>query len=510
MPVRAVVLFLLALPAARGAGPVTFETDVKPVLRKHCLTCHNAERPRGELDLSTRAAVLAGGTSGKAVVAGKPDESTVYTLAAHLDTPKMPPNKPKMPEKDLDIIKKWIEGGLVEKATGDAPAKPAAGGKAAVLPLARPTAVTALAVNPAGTLVALPGNKQVLLFDRATQKFVAALPFPEGEVHALRFSTDGTLLLAGGGVGGQAGLVVAFDPLTGKRAFAVGDEGDAVLACDLSPDKTKVALGGPTRAVKVFATDGKLLHTFRKPTDWVTAVRFSPDGLLVAAGDRFGTLFVWETDSGKEYATLRGHTKGVTGLAWRPDGNAVATTSDDGTVRVWDAHTLAELRHWPAHVGGSLALDWHGSGRLATAGRDNRAIVWDADGKKLAEFGPAADHVLKVAFTPDGVVTGDWAGDVKAWRTGAKDAAPIVRPTKPKAAVAVVLPPKPATLVATTAVPAADDLTAAKRALARKAAASALDQLKLALSLDPDNAPLAKAVTEAEAAVRTLTPEGGR
>ena len=66
--------------AADEKPPVTFEKDVKPVFRKHCVTCHNADRPRGELDLSTYAGLMTGGVSGKAAVAGKPDDSPVYTL----------------------------------------------------------------------------------------------------------------------------------------------------------------------------------------------------------------------------------------------------------------------------------------------------------------------------------------------------------------------------------------------------------------------------------------------
>ena len=49
---------------------------------------------------------MAGGVSGKAAVAGKPDDSPLYTLAAHLDDPKMPPNKPKIPQRELDTIRK--------------------------------------------------------------------------------------------------------------------------------------------------------------------------------------------------------------------------------------------------------------------------------------------------------------------------------------------------------------------------------------------------------------------
>ena len=82
-----------------------------------------------------------------------------------------------------------------------------------------------------------------------------------------------------------------------------------------------MVLGGPGRVVKVLASPrGDVLHTFRKPTDWVTAASISPDGLLVAAGDRFGGLFVWEVRTGREFLSLRGHAKAVTAIGWLADG----------------------------------------------------------------------------------------------------------------------------------------------------------------------------------------------
>ena len=324
---------------------VTFEADVKPILRKHCLTCHNGERPRGDLDLSSYAAVMFGGVSGKAVVAGKADASPLYTLAAHLEDPKMPPNKPKIPQRELDTIRKWIDGGLIEKAAGaakTATATPApAGGLAAAAACQRPTPITALAVSPAAPLVAVsgpetgagvrPAGRQVA---RRRCRSPRAKSTPCGSRATARSSSPAAE---------SAGSRARWSGSRSARGSACSRSATRPTRCSprTSPaDKTRVVFGGPGRVVKVVSVpDGKLVHTFRKPTDWVLSVGFSPEGLLVAAGDRFGGLYVWEAKSGKEFLTLRGHTKGVTGLAWRADSDALASCSEDGTVRVWDMHT---------------------------------------------------------------------------------------------------------------------------------------------------------------------------
>lgn len=126
MPTR--LALLLLLPAADP--PMSFD-DVEPIFKKHCGNCHNAERPRGDLDLSMHATTLTGGISGKVVADGKPEGSLLYTRTAHLEDPKMPPNKPKIPQRELDTIKKWTEGRLKQKgnatATGARTVKPSEG-----------------------------------------------------------------------------------------------------------------------------------------------------------------------------------------------------------------------------------------------------------------------------------------------------------------------------------------------------------------------------------------------
>lgn len=505
---------LLGAPAplwAADAPKVTFDGDVKPILAKRCAKCHSAERPRGELDLSNYGAVMLGGTSGKAVVAGKSDASLLYTTTAHLEDPKMPPNSPKIPQTELDTIRKWIDGGLIEKAgaatstTTTPQIAKNLDGLTAATALARATPVTALAVSPTGPLVAVPGKKQVLLYELPAAKLLGALAFPEGEVHALRFSRDGKTLLVAGGIGGQSGAVVGYDVGTWKRQFAIADEGEAVLAVDISTDKTRVVFGGPSRLVKVASVpDGKLVHTFRKPTDWVLSVGFSPEGLLVAAGDRFGGLYVWEATSGKEFHTLRGHTKGVTGLSWRADSDALATCSDDRTVRVWDMHTGSEATKWEAHEDGVTDLTFHASGALATAGRDGRVKLWDAKGKLTAEVGQADDAVLRVALTADAkaVVSGDWSGAVRVWPVAGGSGSKFTFPFAAQTALAPVPVPTPSLPVAAVrpAAPAvppvavgslAADLTRKRAAL--KTVEDAAEKLKDEAARNPKNAALAKA-----------------
>lgn len=88
---------------------VSFEHDVRPVLKKHCLHCHGeADEIEGGLDLRLRKFILEGGDSGPAVVAGKPDESSLVERTA---TEDMPPGDVKLTSQEQELLRRWVEAG---------------------------------------------------------------------------------------------------------------------------------------------------------------------------------------------------------------------------------------------------------------------------------------------------------------------------------------------------------------------------------------------------------------
>src|SRR4029079_1569733 len=92
------------------------------------------------------------------------------------------------------------------------------------------------------------------------------------------------------------------------------------------------------KLVKIFDTaTGEMKHKIKKHTDWVTAIEFSPDGQLLASGDRNGGAFVWEAATGGIVFTLGDHKDAVTALSWRADSQMLASSSEDGRVILWYA-----------------------------------------------------------------------------------------------------------------------------------------------------------------------------
>ena len=112
-PVATALPVFIAAQAVFAADKVDFALDVKPLLESTCLSCHGPEKPKGDLQLMSRALAIKGGDSGPSVVPGKPAESKLYTStilpAGHDDI--MPPKGDPLTKTQAEVLRKWIEQG---------------------------------------------------------------------------------------------------------------------------------------------------------------------------------------------------------------------------------------------------------------------------------------------------------------------------------------------------------------------------------------------------------------
>lgn len=424
----------LSVAGAYAQAPkVNFNDHISPIFRNACTNCHNPDKKKAGLDLTTYQGTMAGGESGPAIKPGNGDGSLLYKLSAHIDEPKMPPKGDKMSEAELKLLKDWIAGFALENANSKPTQVAANKVDVAVVSLTRPdgpppmpgdlplepfvkargkTAVLGMAASPWAPLVAVGGEKQVTLFHTDTAEPLGVLNFPEGFPQVLKFSRNAKLLLAAGGLGGKSGKVVMWDVATGERAGTVGNESDAVLAADISPDHQFVALGGPEKRVKIFQTkDGKQTGLIKKHTEWITAVAYSPDGKYLATADRNGGVEIWESGADpKPFNTLAGHKSACVALAFMP--GVLASAGEDGKVILWNVKEGTEIKNWTAHAGGVQWVEFSPDGKLATCGRDKTAKIWDQTGKQLAATEAFADLTTRCTINTERVIAADWTGAI--------------------------------------------------------------------------------------------------
>jgi hypothetical protein len=99
----------VAIQNESAAQSLTFERDIRPILRAHCLDCHGAvDEKDGNLDLRLVRLMVTGGDSGTAITPSNPDASL---LIQRVRSGEMPPGEAKVTPAELAVLERWIAEG---------------------------------------------------------------------------------------------------------------------------------------------------------------------------------------------------------------------------------------------------------------------------------------------------------------------------------------------------------------------------------------------------------------
>ena len=509
---------------AQDNEKLTYDDHIRPLLENKCFSCHNPDKKKGGLELTSYSGLMSGGSGGAVVDAGNPQGSRLWTCSAKKEEPFMPPEGAPLDAKDLALLSKWIAGGVLQ-AKGSVAKKSnkpkvdlsfAGGAGKPTGPVARPenvllepvivtprtSAVIAMAASPWTSLLAVAGQKQILLYDTDSHELAGILPYAEGYARSLKFSANGSLLVMGGGRGGKIGHAIVWDVKTGKRVTEIGKEFDQVMSADISPDHRKVVIATNAKKVKCFdVANGEQLYLISKHTEWVTGADFSPDGVLLATSDRNGNVFVWEADNGGEFYALGQHKGSVTDLAWRADSNILASCSADGVITTWEMKTGKQVASWNAHGGNVQSVSFLPDGRLVSGGADGASAVWTIEGKRVEQSQAVkqGDQVARIVglYDSKNFVTANWLGEVRFFETATGRELTQVSSNPPKLGDRLAAAEKRLAELVPALAPAEAAVKAAEASV--PVAEAALGKLKVA------GEPASKKLTELETTLANIT-----
>jgi hypothetical protein len=109
-----------ASASSLAADNVDFLRDVKPILAQRCFRCHSLLEEESNLRLDSVPAILKGGDGGRVVVPGDSRSSRLIAAVERRGELKMPPEGESLNEKQIGILRAWIDAG----APADAVVKP--------------------------------------------------------------------------------------------------------------------------------------------------------------------------------------------------------------------------------------------------------------------------------------------------------------------------------------------------------------------------------------------------
>ena len=215
--------------------------------------------------------------------------------------------------------------------------------------------VKELTFSPDGETVAFAGLGEIRLWNTRTgdEQEITLAELKPGmplnhipKVVELAFSPHGTWLVSAT----QYGKIQMWDVATGGAlaVFAEPTEGEnlgRISALRFSPDGTLLAIGTDgyihlwevDTANKLFSvsTEHQRGRMFSDNSASRSLV-FSPDGKVLVNGLDIGTIQLWDVTTGDQIAALDGHRQDVNTLVFSPDGKVLVSTAADGTIFVWD------------------------------------------------------------------------------------------------------------------------------------------------------------------------------
>ncbi|MFT5122953.1 MAG: hypothetical protein ACI9TH_000010 [Kiritimatiellia bacterium] len=108
------ILLLLTFASLRAFAAVDFVHEVKPLLEEKCLSCHDHEKQRGGLILTSKKWALNPTDHGRVVI--QPGRSSESVLMARVlaDDPekRMPKDEPALSAEEIATLQAWIDEGM--------------------------------------------------------------------------------------------------------------------------------------------------------------------------------------------------------------------------------------------------------------------------------------------------------------------------------------------------------------------------------------------------------------
>lgn len=111
--VSAIVVLVALYTQFYSHTAVDFSTDVKPILNKHCISCHGGVKKNAEFSLLFEEEAFASTESGLPAILPGDVKSSSFIQRLHEKDPelRMPYNKPALSKEEIDILTRWVKQG---------------------------------------------------------------------------------------------------------------------------------------------------------------------------------------------------------------------------------------------------------------------------------------------------------------------------------------------------------------------------------------------------------------
>ena len=368
--------------AAPATAKVSFYKQIRPIFQAQCQGCHQPAKAGGGYVMTSFERLLKGGDSKEtAVLPGKVDDShLIEMITPEGGKSEMPRDKSPLSAAEIEVVRSWIAQGAVDDTP---PAARVRFDKEHPPVYSRPPVLTAMDYSPDGTLLAVGGFHEVLLWKADGSALVGRLVGLSERIESVRFSPKGDRLAVTGGQPARMGEVQVWDVAKQKLTLSVPVTYDTVYGASWSPDGSKIAFGcADNTARAIDAKTGTQVLFMGSHNDWVLDTAFSVDGANLISVGRDMTAKLTEVATQRFVDNITSITPGalkggLAAVARHPKRDEIVIAGSDGVPKLYRVFRQVTrvigddsnlIREFPPMPGRLFSVAVSGDGKRLAAG----------------------------------------------------------------------------------------------------------------------------------------------
>ena len=229
----------------------------------------------------------------------------------------------------------------------------------------------------------------------------------EGPIFALKWNKKGDMLVSSG----VDKSCVVWDPTVGKALQKFYFHSEPILDVDWQSNDTFASCSTDKEINICRIGENRPIQTFKGHDDEVNAIRWDPQGQLLASCSDDHFMKIW-TMQGLAH-NIEAHDKEIYSVRWNPAGpgsrnpnakSKLASASFDKTVKVWDPQTGTCLNHFKEHDGSVYAVNFSpDTSILASGAFDGFCYLFDLrSNKKIGSYKIESGGIYDVSWSSSG------------------------------------------------------------------------------------------------------------
>ena len=345
------VALLITPLLLQAEQPVSFKSDLAPILLNQCQSCHGPKKSKGGYRVDTFEHAMKVGF-----------DELHYRMVTDDEDEIMPPNADPLPAEQISLFMRWQKEG--ETFDGDDP--------------------------DASLAEIIPGLKH----PDPPPQYSRAIP-----VTAVAFANGDKSILTSG-----YHEVLVWSAKDGKLLRRISGLPERIHSIDIHPGGKQVAIAGgsPGRSGEVRVidlADGSLVQLLHKSDDLCLSAKFNLTGTRLATCGTDGSVRVFDSDTWKEVVTFSNHSNWVNDLAWSADGNKIVTGSKDRTAKVFDLTTNSRISTYTGHDGSVYSVTFDETGEhVLSACSKGKVLYWKTEsGQAVKELAYQSESIFNIA-----------------------------------------------------------------------------------------------------------------